>query len=412
MCHKWLTVVVVLHLAGVLAIMSGCGGSSAGIGGTVATQAKSPNVNSTAFTKNDDGTSPVLIGYKHGQHGKSEADVVAKYGHSKQRFADLDIEAADLNADGIAALSNNPNVDYVEPDSIVKISRATKPPAYPTYTDTVPANVTQVKAPLCWSKYTGSAVKVAVLDTGIDTVNTDLAPLYKGGYNYVANNTTPKDDNGHGTEVAGTLCAAANNTNLEGVAPSVALYAVKVLDSTGAGTVSNIIAGLQWCVTNKMQVVNMSFGQASASVSLATACTAAEASCVLVAAAGNSGPSPTGNVQFPAACTGVIAVGAVDANNLLATYSCTGPQIALVAPGNNIVTDKMGGGTITISGTSLASPAVAGEAALVISSGVTAPATVVSKLKSTATHLGTTGVNNQYGNGLANCGKACGIAGA
>lgn len=418
MYMKWLALAMILCLAVALAIMPGCGGNSAGIGGTADMQvSNAAPVNTAAFKSTDEGLAPCLIGYKHGLRGKGEDNLIAKHGRSKQKFDALDIEAADLSANGIQALRNDPSVEYIEPDSVVQISgKPTPAPApTPTPTDTVPVNVTTVKAPLVWSRYMGSAVKVAVLDTGVDTTNTDLSPNYKGGYNFIANTATPKDDNGHGTEVAGTLCAAANGSALEGVAPKVSLYALKVLDVNGNGNVSAIISALQWCVTNKMQVVNMSFGQSIASTSLASACSAAAAAnCVLVAAAGNSGPSATatGNVQFPAACTGVIAVGAVDPSNNWATFSCTGPQIALVAPGLNITTDKMGGGTIICSGTSFSCPAVAGAAALLISSGVTAPVTVRSKLTSTATHLGTTGTNAQYGYGLVNCGKACGIPGA
>lgn len=418
MCNKWLAIAILVCLAVVLTTLAGCGGNAAGISDMNGAQASvAKTVHTTDFPVNDDGTEPCLIGYKHGKGHANGNNIITHHGRSKQKFDDLDIEAADLSADGIQALRDDPDVDYVEPDSVVSISGVTAKGAavVVTPTDTVPTSVTAVKAPLCWSKYTGSAVKVAVLDTGVDTANTDLSPNYKGGYNFIANTATPTDDNGHGTEVAGTLCAAANGTVLEGVAPKVSLYALKVLDVNGNGNISAIIAALQWCVTNKMQVVNMSFGQSAASASLASACSAAaNANCLLVAAAGNLGVAPTasGNVQYPAACTGVMAIGAVDANNALASFSCTGPQIALVAPGVNIVTDKKAGGTITISGTSFACPAVAGAAALLISSGVTAPATVRTKLQSTATHLGTTGVNALYGNGLVNCGKACSIPGA
>jgi subtilisin len=117
-------------------------------------------------------------------------------------------------------------------------------------------------------------------------------------------------------------------------------------------------------------------------------------------------------VLYPAGCTSVIAVGAVDANNLLATYSSTGAKVELAAPGNNIISDKMGGGTITMSGTSMASPHVAGAVALMIAKGTTSAATIRSLLDSTATHLGTGAAgtrNSLYGYGIVNCATACGL---
>jgi subtilisin family serine protease len=395
-------VAAVVAVAVSLVLISGCGGGTGSTNGVSITAAQTQKGPAATFKFKDDGTAPVLIGYRGNGRGKAEGDIVGGHGRSKRIFDFIPVEAADLDAAGIAALQSNPNVAYVEPDSIVTMTACT-----------IPANVTQVKAPSVWSSGdSGASVKVAVLDTGVDLTNTDIAPNYKGGYNYIANTTSPKDDNGHGTEVAGTLSAAA--VTLEGCAPKIALYAVKVLDSTGSGSVSNVIAGLNWAVTNKMQVVNMSLGQATDSAALDAATLAAyNANIVLVAAAGNSGPaSGTGStVLYPAGCTSVIAVGAVDANNLIATYSSTGAKVELVAPGNNIVSDKMGGGTITTSGTSLASPHVAGAAALMIAKGTTSAATIRSKLDSTATHLGTSTAvrSSQYGYGLVNCALACGL---
>jgi subtilisin len=154
------------------------------------------------------------------------------------------------------------------------------------------------------------------------------------------------------------------------VAPLASLYAVKVLDQNGSGQFSWIIAGIDWCIQNGMHVVSMSLGGPSAPTALETMCnTAWSKGLLLVAAAGNSGlrnpvPPADSNVGFPAKYQNVIAVSAIDSSNVIAPFSSTGPEVDLCAPGVDVLSDKLGGGTTTMSGTSMACPHVAGVAAL------------------------------------------------
>jgi subtilisin len=303
--------------------------------------------------------------------------------------------AATMPSSAADALKRNPLVAYVEPDGVAHATA-----------DTIPWGITKVKADQVWPlPNTGVGVKLAILDTGIDYTHSDLSANYRGGYDYVNNDTDPKDDNGHGTHCAGIAGAKANGADVVGVAPDVSLFAVKVLNSAGSGSYSQIIAGLQWAVTNGMQICSMSFGGNSGSTSLQAACDNAKAAGVfLVAAAGNDGNSSgTGDsVDYPGRYSSCVAIAATDSADVRAYFSSTGPAVCLSAPGVSVLSDKLGGSTITYSGTSMATPHVAGIAALLIASGVTGPDNLKSRLIATAQDLGATGFDNLYGNGLVN----------
>jgi subtilisin len=156
----------------------------------------------------------------------------------------------------------------------------------------VPTGVSRIGAPSAWAAGTGAGVKVAVIDTGIDLCHPDLQ--VKGGVNLLAKKP-PTDDHGHGTHVAGII-GALNNVNdgfgVVGVAPGAALYAVKVLDKTGSGSLSTAIKGLDWAVKNNMQVANLSLGAFDFSLGTGPMCTAVAnavaAGVTVVVAAGNS----------------------------------------------------------------------------------------------------------------------------
>lgn len=179
------------------------------------------------------------------------------------------------------------------------------------------------------------------------------------------------DDNGHGTHVAGIIAAVDNTIGVVGVAPKASVYAVKVLDRSGAGYVSDVIAGIDWCVSNGVQVANMSLGTNSDIQSLHDACDRARAAGVcLVAAAGNDG----GSVDFPAAYDSVIAVAAVDRADTRPSWSSWGPAILVAAPGVDVYSTWKDGTYKTVSGTSMAAPHVAGTLALNLSADLCATA--------------------------------------
>ncbi len=228
---------------------------------------------------------------------------------------------------------------------------------------TIPWGVRRVDAPEAWPKSRGQGVKVCVIDTGIDYRHPDLKANVKGGWNVLDKSADFADDNGHGTHVAGTIAALDNAIGVVGVAPEAELYGVKVLASDGSGTFDDVIAGMQWAVQHRMQVVSMSLAADQGLESLRLAVAAmAKAGIVLVAAAGNSGS----DVEYPAAYPGAIAVAAMDSSNHAAYFSSRGPQVAFIAPGVDVESTYLGGGYQRLDGTSMAAPHVSGLAALAI----------------------------------------------
>jgi subtilisin family serine protease len=226
----------------------------------------------------------------------------------------------------------------------------------------LPWGVDRIDAEYAWLEgLTGAGIEVAVVDTGIDYNHPDLANNCKGGVNVINVRKGYKDDNGHGTHVAGIIAAEDNDIGVIGVAPEAWLYGVKVLDRRGSGFVSDVIDGITWCIENGMNIANMSLGTNADIQSLQDACDAAyDAGVLLVAAAGNDG----GAVDFPAAYDSVIAVAATDVSDVRPNWSSHGPQVLLAAPGVEILSTWKGGDYRTGSGTSMASPHVAGTAAL------------------------------------------------
>ena len=260
----------------------------------------------------------------------------------------------------------------------------------------------------------GNGVKIGILDTGIDYTHPDLDANFVGGYDFVNNDNDPMDDHGHGTHVAGTVAAEDDDYGVVGVAPEASLYALKVLSASGGGSWSDIIAALEWAVKNGIQVTNNSYGSSLNPGGTVKAAfdNSAAAGILHVAAAGNSG-NPRGkgnNVGYPARFASVIAVAATDKNNKRASFSSTGDAVELAAPGVKINSTLLGGGYSgeTWSGTSMASPHVAGTAALVIAAGVTH---VRTQLQTTADDLGDSGRDPIYGFGLVDADEAAAYLG-
>lgn len=310
------------------------------------------------------------------------------------------INGAAFTLPGVAAeraVGRLRGVKYVERDAIVYVA---KKPAPAPVAEVVTWNMEQIDADHVWPYDTGDGVSVAIVDTGIDLKHSDLDVV--GGVSEVGYTSSYTDDNGHGTHVAGIVAALDNEIGVVGVGPGIDLYAVKVLNRKGSGYTSDIIAGLDWCADNDMDVVNMSLGSSYYSQSFQDACTALYAGgTVIVAAAGNTG---TLQAFYPAAYTHVIGVGATDSSNNLAYFSTCGSHVDLVAPGVSIYSTYKGGTYKTLSGTSMASPHVAGVAALVIRADTDGwtPDEIEAHLEESAFDLGTSDRDDYYGFGLVN----------
>jgi len=244
-----------------------------------------------------------------------------------------------------------------------KRNAAQQPPA-PSGSQAIQWGVNRVEAPAAWAKTRGAGVKVVVIDTGLDMTHPDLAANIKGGWNAITKTNDFNDDHGHGTHCGGNIAALDNQIGIVGVAPKADLYGVKVLDANGSGTFDDVIAGMQWAVDNHMAVASMSLGADQGNQALADMVAAMKkAGVTLIAAAGNSG----GAVGFPGGYPEAIAVAAGDNNDQLADFSSRGPEVAVIAPGVDIYSLSKNGGYETMSGTSMATPHVAGLAVLYVS---------------------------------------------
>ena len=254
--------------------------------------------------------------------------------------------------------------------------------------DIVPFNIKKVKADSVWNLSNGSGVKVAILDTGIG-VHDDLA--IAGGVSFVDNNYF--DSNGHGTSVAGVIAALLNNEGLAGVSPDVSLYSVKIMQSS-TGDLSNAIAGIELAIDNNISIVSMSFGFNSYSQIFKEVLQEAyNKDILLIAASGNNGQD---NILYPAKYDTVIAVGAVDSNDNLASFSSYGFEQELVAPGVDINSTSLNNQYFISSGTSLAAPHVAGVASLIKSFNKSLTNEQIrAKLRNDALDLGTIGFLEQ-----------------
>ena len=297
-----------------------------------------------------------------------------------------------------------------------------------------PAGVTKVGVPTTTSN--GAGIGVAVLDTGIDFKQTDLAPASQS---FSAFGGSCQDDNGHGTHVAGIISALNNTIGVVGVAPQSKPYCVKVLDSTGAGSDSSIIAGLDWIYTNAnlvtptIRVANMSFGRNGTITDNSAYRTAVQRlynmGVLMVVAAGNDRTKEVSQI-VPAAYPEVISVAsttAIDGTNACKTYASkiyadtasyfttdgrfdptTRVGVTVSAPGEDkedlnsscaavplgILSLKLGGGTIRYSGTSMAAPHIAGVVARMMQAGQSGVENIRTQLRSTAQKVGTAPLNS------------------
>jgi subtilisin len=272
---------------------------------------------------------------------------------------------AHLTDSDIDALNNDEDVVRVEDDGVMYALELQHEGTPELLAQTVPAGVTQVKAPDAWPSSQGEGIKVFICDTGIDSDHPDLTANLRTGKSFVTSESSTEDFHGHGTHCAGTVAAALNDQGVVGVAPYAYLYPVKVLSGNGSGNWSWLIAALDWISDKKgARIASMSLGGSGAPQALGDMCEAAyNDGVLLVAAAGNSGPG-NNTVGFPGKYPHVMAVSAVDNSDSIAPFSSRGPEVEICAPGVNVLSTTRGGGYGRMSGTSMACPHISGVAAL------------------------------------------------
>ncbi|KAK1985826.1 subtilase [Colletotrichum cereale] len=289
----------------------------------------------------------------------ADADHVYNFGNALRGFA------SSLNATEIEKLQNDPDVDFIEQDAIVTIKATQRNAPWGL------ARLSSSKAgstTYSFDESAGQGTCAYIVDTGIDVDH----PEFEGRAKFLANfaDDSDVDGQGHGTHVAGTVGSATY-----GVAKKTTLFAVKVLDSNGEGTNSGVIAGMDFVASDaagqkgcaKGVVVNMSLGgQTSEAVNQAAAAIV-KAGHFLAVAAGNE--AADASTSSPASEDSACTVGATDIDDALAEYSNFGTAVDILAPGTDIKSTWPGDSTNTISGTSMASPHIAGLAAYLLGLG-------------------------------------------
>ncbi|KAI0191136.1 peptidase S8/S53 domain-containing protein [Xylaria flabelliformis] len=276
--------------------------------------------------------------------------------------------AASMTAEEVEALQNMPDVEYIEHDAIIRAS-ATQTGAdwgLARLSNTSPSSSTYT-----YDDSAGEGVCAYIVDTGIDVDHPDFEGRATFASNQVDNDDT--DGNGHGTHVSGTI-----GSKTYGVAKKVSLYAVKVLGADGSGTNSGVIAGMDFVVTDapdrdcpKGVVVNLSLGGGVSSAVNEAAANVVSAGHFMAVAAGNEAEDASNS--SPASEPSVCTVGATDKTDALSYFSNFGKLVDVLAPGSDIESTWPGGNTNTISGTSMASPHVAGIGAYFLGLGAASP---------------------------------------
>jgi len=315
---------------------------------------------------------PIAVIVRHKKGTFSSQTVLSSAPKIEQQFKLFPGEAIKVTAADIDELSKHADVEHIWPDLPVH-----------AYLNT---SVPHINAPQVWEAgFKGTGIKVAVVDTGIDLTHPDFEGRIIATASFIGGDSAV-DDNGHGTHVSGIVLGsgAKSNGKYVGVAPEAHLYTAKVLDARGGGTMSGVMAGIEWAVLEQhVQVINLSLGSDTScdgTDALSTLCDEAvtQSGVVMCVAAGNAGPASR-TVGSPGCARFVITVGAINDSDQIASFSSRGPTADgrvkpdLVYPGVNIVAPQAAGttlgrviepGYVSADGTSMATPHAAGVAAL------------------------------------------------
>jgi thermitase len=300
------------------------------------------------------------------QPGVSDADADALLRRAGARqigeVSTLGVRVVQLRAlnswSRVRKLAADPRVVSVEPDGVAETSTEPRDPFWPKQ-----AGTRSVRAPRAWERTTGTRQTViAIVDTGVNADHPDLRGRVTRGWDFHNHDDNARDDNGHGTAVAGVAAAAGNNSvGIAGMCWKCRIMPVKVLNANGSGSHSNIAAGIVWAARHGADVINLSLATATRTTIMSDAVEfARRRGVVVVAAAGNEGSK---RKFYPAALPGVISVAATNGSGRLYHWSNRGSWVKMSAPGC-AYTAKGHSSWTWWCGTSFASPAVAGAVAL------------------------------------------------
>ncbi len=329
------------------------------------------------------GTVEINVGYRGNaarQAARNAASDVVR------DFDSLDIVTIRASANAARGLAKRKNVRYVEENGTVH-----------AHAQTLPWGIDRVDADVAHSDgETGNGADIAILDTGIDSDHPDLEANLGAGKDFSGKGTW-EDGDGHGTHCAGIADAVNNSEGVVGVSTEATLHAGKVLGDDGSGSWSDVAAGLEWAADQGYDVASLSLGASSGNSTLKDAVDYAYNNGVLVvSSAGNSGPC-SDCVGYPAAYDNAMAISSTDEDDSLSSFSSTGSEIELAAPGGDVYSTYKGGGYDTLSGTSMSCPHVSGAGAQLMANGAS-NTEARSTLKDTAEDIGLG--SNEQGAGL------------
>lgn len=392
----------------------------------------------------------ILVAFRADASDVARADAVRSIGgRIEAELASLGVtrivvpsDAADASGDGpaiAAAVARHPAVELAEHDSTVRIAFDPNDPLYRAASDPITGlgqwGIRTAKVDQAWDRVrASSAIIVAIIDSGVDATHPDLQGVLLPGGTFVTRGSSEcaegetRDDNSHGTHIAGIIGASANNSQgVAGVAFGVRVLPVKALDCTGAGALSDVANGITFAADRGARIINLSLGSVADSFTMRRAIESAVARNVLiVAAAGNCGRSGNGctslnEVNYPAAYPEVIAVGATSTDDTVSFFSTQNETVDIAAPGDRIVSTTPTYPTFrsrsstnparlnyeAFRGTSQSAPFIAGVAALIWSQDPGLSATGVrERLLAAVDDLGAAGRDNGYGAGRVNALRA------
>lgn len=350
----------------------------------------------------------VIVQTRAGLSDAELARILKPHGGQSRRIGATNLLIVDLppgmSETAVAKqLEHHPQLKFAELDAIFRPALVTTDPYLGSEW-----HVSKINASSAWDKSMGGGVTIAILDTGVDASHPDLSANMVAGWNVYDNNSNASDVLGHGTAVAGTAAAAANNAlGVAGVAGSAKIMPIRISDTNGNATGSAIAQGLTFAANNGARVANISFAGLVGNSTVETAAQYMKSKGgLVVVAAGNNGVN-----QGLSASSTMIPVAATESTDLLATWSNFGNQVAVAAPGNNIWTTTKGGGYGQWWGTSFASPVAAGVVALMMSKRPDlSNSSVESLLYSSAVDLGAAGRDIYYGHGRVDANAAVNAA--
>ncbi|MBY6037251.1 S8 family peptidase [Fictibacillus nanhaiensis] len=366
--------------------------------------AAEPEVKEASFTppsQQEAAPQEIIIHFKDSVSDSAAKTGISKFG-GKVVDATKDFMVVKVNgsvADAIKKFESLDSVEYAEPNATFHASYVPNDPSYKTK-QYAPQKVSAEQA---WDvTQSAASVKIAVIDTGVDYNHPDLAGKVIKGRDFVADDNDPIDENEHGTHVAGIAAANTNNgIGIAGLAPKASILAVRVLDAGGSGSLDDVAQGIRYAADQGAQVINLSLGGNLGSKTLEDAVNYAwNKGSVVIAAAGNSGVNLP---SYPAYYSNAIAVAATDQNDQRAAFSNWGTWVDIAAPGVAIYSTTPNNQYASFSGTSMASPVVAGVAGLLAAQGKNA-SQIRTALQSTADKVSGTGTFFQ--NGRVNAAKA------